>query len=168
MDNDELLQQRHRPASLLDRPRELIIACPPMRSNVNISRIVRAAGCCGVRRVIACGTAKVVDKIARDAGGEIAIDVYRTLPPVLKRLRDEGYQLVALEQTSESECIYDFPYEYKTVLVVGNERHGVAEDVLKMVNRTIEIPIYGKPDSHNAASATIMAMYEYCRQFPSG
>ena len=31
-------------SAALDRPRELIVACPPMRSNVNLSRIVRAAG----------------------------------------------------------------------------------------------------------------------------
>ena len=73
-----------------------------MRSNVNLSRIVRAAGCCGVMRVICCGNAKVVGKIARDACEVIEIEVHRTLPPVLKRLREEGYQLVGLEQTSNS------------------------------------------------------------------
>jgi tRNA G18 (ribose-2'-O)-methylase SpoU len=139
-----------------------------MRSNVNLSRIVRTAGCCGVRRVICCGRAKVIEKIARETGSELQIGVHRTLPPVLKRLRLEGYQLVALEQTTGSRALFDFRFERRTVLVVGNERAGVEQDVLKLVDHVVEIPVYGLPASHNAATAAAMAMYEYCRQYPVG
>jgi tRNA G18 (ribose-2'-O)-methylase SpoU len=162
------LQQRHKPPAALDRPRELIVACPPMRSHVNISRIVRAAGCWGVQKVIGCGNAKVVGKIARDACETMEIEVHRTLPPVLKRLRDDGYQLVGLEQTSNSESIFDFHFERRTVLIIGNERSGIEEEILRMLDRIVEIPVYGLPYAHNAATATVMTIYEYCRQFPRG
>jgi tRNA G18 (ribose-2'-O)-methylase SpoU len=164
----DALQQRHKPPTPLDRPRELIVACPPMRSNVNLSRIVRAAGCCGVQRVIGCGNAKVVGKIARDACESMQVEVHRTLPPMLKKLRDEGYQLVGLEQTSNSQSIFDFRFDRRTVLVIGNERSGIEEEILRMLDHTIEIPVYGLPYAHNAATATVMALYEYCRQFPRG
>jgi tRNA G18 (ribose-2'-O)-methylase SpoU len=162
------LQQRHKPPSPLDRPRELIVACPPMRSNVNLSRIVRAAGCCGVQKVIGCGNAKVIGKIARDACEAMQVEVHRTLPPMLKRLREEGYRLVGLEQTSNSKSIFEFAFERRTVLVIGNERLGIEEEVLRMLDNAIEIPVYGLPYAHNAATATVMALYEYCRQFPRG
>ncbi len=77
-----------------------------MRSNVNLSRIVRAAGCCGVRRMICCGNAKVIDKIARDAEESVRIEIHRTLPPVLKRVREDGYCLVGLEQTTDSRSLF--------------------------------------------------------------
>jgi tRNA G18 (ribose-2'-O)-methylase SpoU len=162
------LQQRHKPPAPLDRPRELIVACPPMRSNVNLSRIVRAAGCCGVQKVIGCGNAKVIGKIARDACEAIQVEVHRTLPPVLKRFREEGFQLVGLEQTSNSQSIFEFSFDRRTVLVIGNERTGIEEEILRMLDHTIEIPVYGLPYAHNAATATAMALYEYCRQFPRG
>jgi tRNA G18 (ribose-2'-O)-methylase SpoU len=165
---DDDLQQRHKPPSPLDRPRELIVACPPMRSNVNLSRIVRAAGCCGVPKVIGCGNAKVVGKIARDACEAMQVEVHRTLPPMLKRFRDEGYQLVGLEQTSNSVPIFDFQFARRTVLVIGNERIGIEEETLKMLDHVIEIPVYGLPYAHNAATAAVMALYEYCRQYPRG
>jgi tRNA G18 (ribose-2'-O)-methylase SpoU len=161
-------QLRHKKPVSLDRPRELIVACVPMRSNVNLSRIVRAAGCCGVRRVICCGNAKVVGKIARDACEVIEIEVHRTLPPVLKKLREEGCQIVGLEQTNNSICIYEYPFQRRTVLVVGNERSGIDDEVLKLLDHTVEIPVYGLPYAHNAATAAAMALYEYCRQYPSG
>jgi len=161
-------QQRHKPPIPLNRPRELLVACPPMRSNVNLSRIVRAAGCSGVPRVICCGNAKLIPKIARDARGTVRIEIHRTLPPILRRLRSEGYQLVGIEQTPQSQSLYTFSFERRTVLVVGNERTGLEEEVLCLVDRVVEIPVYGLPYAHNAATAAAIAMYEYCRQYPQG
>lgn len=162
------IQQRHkRPTDLL-RPRDVLVACPPMRSNVNLSRIVRAASCCGVRRLVCCGTAKIVSRIARDTGDSIEIEVHRTLGPVLDRLRQEGFQLVGLEQTTGAQPLYTFRFQRRTVLVIGNERVGIEEDVLRRLDHTVEIPVYGLPYSHNVATAAAMAMYEYCRQHPLG
>jgi len=164
---------RHKPPTELERPRELIIACVPLRSNVNLSRIVRAAGCCGVSRVICCGHARVIDKIARDSIDAdeptgVSIEVHRTLEPQLVKLRAEGYRLVGLEQTTGSQCIYEFPFPRNTALVVGNERGGLDESILKLLDAVVEIPVYGRPLAHNVATATAMAMYEYCRQYPRG
>lgn len=162
------VHERHKAPTPLEQPRELIVACPPLRSNINLSRIARAAGCWGVRRLVCCGTAKIVRKIARDASEALDLEVHRTLAPVLRRLREEGYELVGLEQTTNSTSIFEFPFHRRTVLVIGNERLGIEEPILAMMDRVVEIPVYGTPYSHNAASSAIMAMYEYCRQFPAG
>jgi tRNA G18 (ribose-2'-O)-methylase SpoU len=164
----DFLHERHKPLVPLERPRELVVACAPMRSNINLSRIVRVASCAGVERVIACGTAKVIDKIARDGADAIAVEVHRTLAPVLKQLKQEGYRLVGLEQTTGSRSLHDFRFERRSVLVVGNERTGLADDLLALVDVVVEIPVYGLPYSYNVATAAAMALYEYCRQFPRG
>ena len=62
----DFIHERYKPRSKLPDRCDLVLACPPFRSNVNLSRIVRAAGCFAVRRVICCGTSKVISKIARD------------------------------------------------------------------------------------------------------
>jgi len=139
-----------------------------MRSNVNLSRIARAAGCCGVRRLICCGNAKILREIARDTGDSLAIEVRRSLPPRLRKLRQEGYQMVGLEQSSGSESLYNFSFARRTVLVVGNERLGIEPEVLKLMDRVVEIAVYGLPLAHNAATAAAIALYEYCRQYPDG
>ncbi len=160
--------QRHKPPSPLDRPRELVVACAPLRSNINLSRIVRVASCSGVTRVIACGTAKVIGKIARDGADTIEIEVHRTLSPVLKQLKAEGYHLVGLEQTSSSQDLHAFQFDRRTALVVGNERSGLTDDLLEQLDAVVEIPVWGLPYSYNVATATTMALYEYCRQYPRG
>jgi tRNA G18 (ribose-2'-O)-methylase SpoU len=164
----DFVQERHKSPSPLERPREMILACPPMRSNVNLSRIARAAGCCGLRRMICCGSAKLIGKIARDAADSLEIEIHRTLPPVLKKLRDEGFAIVGLEQTAGAASLFEFPFQRRTALVVGNERTGVEPEVLALLDHAVEIPVYGLPFAHNAATATAMALYEYCRQYPRG
>ena len=176
-DMNNFVHQRHRDFSRLERPRELVVACAPMRSNVNLSRIVRAAGSAGVRTVIVCGAAKIIDRIARDSladdevGTEapgVEVRVHRTLPHVLLDLRSQGFHLVGLEQATGSTRLFDHAFARRTVLVVGNERAGLDEETLATLDNVVEIPIYGPPRAFNAATAATMAIYEYCRQFPIG
>ena len=83
----EVAHVRHKPPTPLARPRELVLVCAPLRSNVNLSNIVRTAGCCGIKRLIACGHVKVDKTIARDGTDQVEIEVHRTLPPVLRELK---------------------------------------------------------------------------------
>ncbi|MEM6656312.1 MAG: TrmH family RNA methyltransferase [Planctomycetota bacterium] len=159
---------RHKPPTALDRPRELVVACMPLRSAVNLSRIARAAGCCGVTRIVAAGRAKLDPQVARDAVDTVALDTPRTLAPALERLRADGHRLVGLEQTTNSVSLHDYRFARRTALVIGNERQGISDDLLPLLDDTIEIPVWGLPHSYNVATATCMALYEYCRQFPAG
>lgn len=159
---------RHKAPRELTQPRELILVCMPLRSNVNLSRIARAAGCCGLTRIITAGRAKLDPKIARDAASTISVESHRSLVPVLKKLRDDGYTRVGLEQTTGSSDLHHFPFPRKTALVIGNERQGLTDEILAELDAVVEIPIWGMPYSYNVATATVMAMYEYCRQYPEG
>jgi tRNA G18 (ribose-2'-O)-methylase SpoU len=135
-----------------------------MRSNVNLSRIVRLAGCVGLTKIIQCGPGKVDREIARDAAEVVEVVQRRSLTPVLEQLLQEGYQRVGLEQTTNSESLFSFAFVPKTALVIGSEREGLSEEELDRLDRVVEIPVYGRPYSYNVATATTMAVYEYCRQ----
>lgn len=164
----EFVHLRHKPPVILERPRELVVACSPLRSNINLSRIVRAAGCSGVTKIYVTGPARVDRNVARDGAEAVQIEGHRSLAPVLKKLHSDGYRLVGLEQTTNSQSLYDVKFERKTCLVIGNERLGLSEDLLALLDTVVEIPMYGVPYSHNVATATAIAIYEYCRQFPMG
>ena len=165
---EELIHQRHKRPTPLRRPRDLTLVVPPLRSNVNLSRIVRVASCCGVERIIACGNPKIDRKIARDGAETVRFEVRRSVPPVLRTLKADGFQLVALEQTTGSQNLHTFPFARRTALVVGHERTGIDAESLQLVDVAVEIPVYALPYSYNVATATAMLLYEYCRQFPQG
>ncbi len=164
MTSDKFQHLRHKPATPLQSPRELVLCCAPMRSNVNLSNMVRTAGCCGITRVIACGSPKIDKTIARDGADQVQIEVHRTLPPVLKQLKAEGYTLVGLEQATNSVSLHDYRFPRRTALVLGNERLGLTEEELRLVDVVVEIPVWGMPHAYNVATSAAMAMYEYCKQ----
>jgi tRNA G18 (ribose-2'-O)-methylase SpoU len=145
----------------------LVVACAPLRSNVNLSTIVRTAGCCGVERMIACGNPKIDRTIARDGAESVHLSVRNSLAPALRTLREEGYRLVGLEQTTDSTNLHEYSFERRTALVVGNERAGLSEAELALMDDCVEIPVWGLPYSYNVATATAMALYEYRRQHPT-
>ncbi|MBT3388557.1 MAG: TrmH family RNA methyltransferase, partial [Desulfobacula sp.] len=72
------------------------------------------------------------------------------------------------EQATNSVSMHDYAFLRRTVLVIGNERTGLTPDVLEMLDDVVEIPVYGLPHSFNAATATSMTLYEYCKQYPQG
>jgi tRNA G18 (ribose-2'-O)-methylase SpoU len=115
--------------------------------------------------MIVCGKPKIDPKIARDALDHVSIQHHRSLAPVLRRLKQDGRELVGLEQTTNSQCLYGFSFARSTVLVIGHERLGLTEDVLRQLDHVVEIPVFGRPLSYNAATATSMVLYEYCRQW---
>jgi tRNA G18 (ribose-2'-O)-methylase SpoU len=159
---------RHKEGSGLIRPRELIVACAPMRSNVNISSVARTASACAVERLVLTGNVSLISKIARDGAEELKVSIHRSLAPVLQKLRNDGYRLVGLEQTTNSTSMHSYNFSRRTVLVVGNERTGLTPEILEFLDDVVEIPVYGLPHSFNAATAASMALYEYCRQYPTG
>ena len=83
-------------------------------------------------------------------------------------MKSDSYRVVALEQSDRSQNIFDYRFHRKTVLIVGHERLGVTEAELATTDDVIEIPVFGQPFSYNVVTATTMAVYEYCRQFPAG
>lgn len=157
---------RHKPPTALPQRRELILVVPALKSKVNLSRMVRLAGCAGITKIITSGNAKVDPKIARDGAQHVEIEKRRSLVPVLKSLKSDGYRIVGLEQTDDSHVIFDYQFAQKTALLIGHERHGITAEELQVVDDCIEIPVYGLPYSYNVVTATTMGVYEYCRQFP--
>lgn len=160
--------QRHKRPTELTRPRELVVVVPQVQSNVNLARIVRAAGCWGIREVVSIGPAKVDRKIAREAADFVHVRSHRSLPPVIKKYQALEFRIVALEQATDSQTIFDYSFVRNTLLVLGHERHGIEDEALALVDDVVEIPVYGQPHSFNLATSAVMAMYEYCRQFPLG
>lgn len=159
---------RHQPPRELLEPRALMLVASPLRSSVNLSRMVRLAGCSGVTEIVHCGRVKIDPDIARDALNHVKVTTRRSLAPVVEKLRQDGYHCVGLEQTTESEILYDFSFQRKTALIIGSEREGLSQQVLDLLDAVVEIPVYGQPASYNVVTATTMAVYEYCRQFPDG
>lgn len=81
--------------------------------------------------------------------------------PLVKKLKEQGYQIVALEQTHDSIPYHKVGnYALPLALIVGHEREGVRQELLNLADTLIEIPILGLGNSHNVATATSIVLYQ--------
>lgn len=68
-------------------------------------------------------------------------------------------KLIALEYTNQSIPYTDFEPKGNTVLVIGNEQRGVSEELLKLTEQSIHLPMLGMNTSMNVMCATGIAVY---------
>ena len=68
-----------------------------------------------------------------------------------------GYTIIGLEQTQNSIDIKNYKFHAKTVIVLGNEKQGIPQDIINLIDNCIIIPQYGNIRSLNGhVSAAIM------------
>ena len=68
-----------------------------------------------------------------------------------------GYKVIGLEQTQNSVDVRKFKFEEKTVIVLGNEKEGIPQEIINLIDNCVIIPQYGNIRSLNVhVSAAIM------------
>ncbi len=76
----------------------------------------------------------------------------------LAELKQKGFKLISTSPNSqlsieETEC------PEKSILILGNEPHGVSNEIKEIADMEIKIPLMGDIDSLNVASAGAVLMY---------
>lgn len=78
---------------------------------------------------------------------------------------DRHRPLVALEITSRSEDVFTCDLPQNATFVIGNERHGIPESILKQCDFAVHIPMFGINSSMNVATSLGIVLYEWYRRF---
>jgi len=145
-----------------------------IRSIHNVGSIFRTADAAGVEKIFLCGiTPAPLDrfkrvredfaKVALGAEKYIAWELAPATMGVIRRLKKEGYEIFALEQSKRSVPYYQVGRQARfaplaradasVAIIVGNEVKGLPPSVLRAADRILEIPMMGKKESLNVAVA---------------
>lgn len=81
---------------------------------------------------------------------------------VISDIKNKGYKIVALEQSSNSEKINSWSPPQKIAVILGEEVEGINRELLSLANTHIEIPMFGKKESFNVVQAAAMFLF-HCR-----
>lgn len=100
-----------------------------------------------------------IAKAALGAEKNIPWQSVKTIAPLLSRLKKEGVQTIAIEQSSNSVDYKKIKPKYPIALVVGNEVGGIPESILSKCDIVAEIPMAGKKESLNVSVATGVALF---------
>ena len=155
---------------------EIVVIAHNIRSTHNIGSIFRTAEGFGVSRIILSGyspfpriendtrlphiSEKLTKQIHKTAlGAELLVPfIYQELPPI-QVLKQTRYRIVTLEQNERSIVLSSYSPPEKIALLLGEEVHGITQDLITQCDDIIEIPMSGKKESFNVSVATGIALY---------
>ncbi|MEI6378441.1 MAG: TrmH family RNA methyltransferase [Candidatus Falkowbacteria bacterium] len=145
--------------------REIILILPDIRSCWNVGAMFRTADGLGVSKVYLAGYTPAppnprIAKVALGAETWLPWEQAPDLNSLLTKLKQEGWQIVALEKTAASTDISQTSFGAKVALLVGNEVEGVPADSQALADNIVHIPMLGLKGSLNVAIATSIALYQ--------
>lgn len=141
-----------------------VVVLDDIRSKQNVGSIFRTADCAGVSKIYLCGTTpapidqfgRTVGEIAKTALGAEKIiewEYFKNTATILKKLKREKFQIVAIEQGRNSIDYKKIKTKYRVAFVVGNEVEGISKSVLQLCDIVAEIPMRGQKESLNVSVA---------------
>ncbi|MFH1012623.1 MAG: RNA methyltransferase [Candidatus Peregrinibacteria bacterium] len=145
--------------------KQVAVLAHNIRSMHNIGSIFRTCDGAGVSKLYltgytACPPRKEIEKTALGATESVAWEHHKDPIALIKKLKGEGIQILALERGKKSVDITRFNPKKPLCLLVGNEVDGVEPPLLKLADRIVEIPMRGKKESLNVSVAFGIAIYQ--------
>ena len=143
----------------------LLAICEEVRDPGNLGTIIRAADAAGADAVILTG--RTVDlynpKVVRSTTGSlfhlpVAVDL--DLADVVERVHDAGLRVVAADVGGEDFVASRGLLGEPTAWLFGNEARGLDESALAHADLSLRLPIYGRAESLNLATAASVCLYE--------
>ncbi len=139
-----------------------------IRSLDNVGAIFRTADGAGVKKLWLCGITGFPPqgKIARTALGaeeSVAWEYAKDVVDVVRAHKAQGFSVVLLEQVHASVVYDEFIPDAPVCLVIGNEVDGISDEVVKLADLALEIPMAGIKNSLNVAVAFGVAVFHVAR-----
>ena len=152
----------------------IVVVLDNVRSAHNVGSAFRTADSFKADKVWLCGICAVppsaeIHKSALGAEYSVAWEHVRDTMEAVRRLKEDGYVIVSIEQTVKSVMLDTFRPEKgrKYALVFGNEVSGVAQEVVDSSDFSLEVPQYGTKHSLNV-SVTVGVILWHMRYTMNG
>jgi len=135
-----------------------------IRSLHNVGSIFRTCDGVGVQKLWLCGITgfppnNQIAKTALGAEDQIDWEYREDIRPILEDLKENQFEIVALEQTDRSVLHSDYQPTSAVCLIIGNEVDGVDQDIADISDKSIEIEMAGIKNSLNVSVAFGIAAY---------
>jgi len=149
---------------------ENILIMHDIRSVENVGAMFRTADAAGIDKIYLTGyTPAPLDRFGRKRGdihkSALGAEEYvkweskKSLSAILRSLRREGFQTIAIEQDEKSIDYKKVKLKSKNAFIVGTEVTGIPKKVLEKCDIIAEIPMQGKKESLNVSVATGVALF---------
>lgn len=164
------MQRNHYNSSFKKETFPVVLICDNISNAPNIGSLFRTADAFGVEKLIFCGESiefsRKVTKTSRATEKAVNFLLNQDIYQVVDTYKNKGYQILAIEITTNSKPIhhFKFPNNKPLAVIVGSENFGLSEDVLSLCDDSLHIEMYGQNSSMNVVQATSIALYEITKQ----
>lgn len=128
----------------------------------NVSAAMRSAEGLGFIRMMLVESElakfKAANRVTRGAEKWLDLDIVRTPAEAVKKLKAQGYQVVATDLNTPY-TVADVDFGKPTAVVLGNEKDGVSPEMLSLVDKSFKIPMTGFSQSFNISVAASVLFY---------
>lgn len=145
----------------------VVIVLDNVRSGHNTGSVFRSCDAFGVTAVYLCGITpfppnREVMKTALGSDESIDWIHFPDTGTALKELKEQGFQIIFAEHTTESVSLQHFitSKDKKYAVVFGNEVEGINADLLPLADHIIEIPQFGTKHSLNISVAAGIVLWD--------
>ncbi len=147
--------------------KDLWIALDSVADPGNLGTIIRTADAVECNGVILLGqSTDPYDPTAVKAsmGALFSQDLIRTdWEAFLQWRKDQNLTLIGTSDRAEMDY-QAMNYQHPLILLMGSERHGLAEEMQATCDNIVRIPMAGRTDSLNLAAASAVMLYEIFNQ----
>lgn len=134
----------------------------------NIGSLFRLADAIGAQKIFICGESEYppssrIHKAAVGTENWVAWEKNDSITDVVSGLKNEGVQIIALEQDEKAIDYRLLTKEnviFPLAIVVGNETTGVSKEVLDLADIIVELPMYGINHSFNVWGSAAVVGYK--------
>lgn len=158
------------PSALLELSPRIVLLVESCENADNLGMIIRLADAAGVGMVITFDSADpFCRKSVRGSRGAVYTVPIARIESVVAFIdcaHEAGWQVIAGSANAD-KLFTSVDYATPTVLVIGNEHTGVSQDVRQRAKHVVRIPMFGKVNSLNIATAASVLLYEAIRANPS-
>ncbi|ANQ50734.1 RNA methyltransferase [Flammeovirga yaeyamensis] len=136
----------------------IVVVLDNIRSLNNVGSSFRTGDAFAIEKVVLCGITgkpphRDIHKTALGAQDTVAWEHFDETVDAIKKLKEEGYKVYAVEQVEGSTMLQDLETtkDEKIALVFGNEVMGVSDEAIEEVDAALEIPQFGTKHSLNVS-----------------
>lgn len=134
----------------------------------NLGMLLRCADAAGVDAVVLAGNCvepfnRKTVRGSRGAVFTLKIAIEPDIFKVIEATRSAGYSIFS--SSANTDTVYsNISMQGPTIIAVGNEHTGISDTLRQSSDSVVRIPMLGKINSLNIATAASVLLYEYIRQ----
>lgn len=156
-------------SSVSELPKGRLLVLDAIQNPDNFGAILRSASAFGIAGVVCGGGCadvygRRVMRASMGAALRVGCVYTDSLVELCKDASASGRRIVATVPREGAKIASQFDFHCDDMIVIGNEGHGISDEILAISDEAVYIPMEKQQESLNAAVAASVLLYEMYRQ----